>query len=124
MSDRRARVAIVPSPDVTELRTWLNAFERRLRVLEARSTGRPYVPDARDRALLVALAQRIGAAQFVAADLVRHARVDRVLRAALREADLLNPKQIGRWLRRMRDQRIDGRSIRAVEISRRPAHRT
>jgi hypothetical protein len=76
----------------------------RLLVVEARTGAR----DAADAAVVPAIALAIGARYFACSELFKHARHDRALDAALRAADITNPKQLGKLLWRLQGQSIGG----------------
>ncbi len=93
-----------------ELAARLSRVEERL---EARASGR----DEDDQRVLAAVARVVGdAVRFSAAEVVRHARVDTALAAALARADCdENPRSLGRCFRRLeRRGAVDGLTVARV----------
>jgi len=95
-----APVSPARTPDTTEallreLAEGQRALEQRIAALEAIGRSR----DAADAVLRRQLADSTRGLAFRAADLLRHARVDEALAAALRHADVTTTADIGCWLR-------------------------
>jgi hypothetical protein len=85
----------------------LEAVEREARSNRAVRTGRGPRDEA-DRRLLVTIAESTQALPFRASDLIQRADADPVLDAALLAADLVNPKEVGKWLARFTEHPIAG----------------
>jgi hypothetical protein len=110
----RTTAARMVEPDQLERR--LELLERRVRQLEAASVRGPR--DEADVALVLAIASAIGSARFTGLELFRHADVHEGLAAALEDADLDNPRQLGRLLRRVAGHDVAGFVVQPAGQSR------
>ena len=118
-----ARAVVRERPEI-DLAARVADLERRLAVLERQHGPRARGPrDPADRDLLVTQARLIGDHDFSVSELLAHARVDARLQAALVAADIRTPRELGQWLRRMREIPIAGVVLRHLPRARRAARR-
>jgi len=68
--------------------------------------------DAEDAEVLPVLARQIGGRTFSSRELLEHAEKDPEVKRVLDNAGLTTVREIGCYLRRMRDVPLDGRTIR------------
>jgi hypothetical protein len=109
------REPVKPKADeLAQLRQLVTELQRRVEVLEA---GRG-LRDAEDAALVLAFVASTRGLDFSAAALWRHASVDPVLADAMEAADIDNPRQIGKFLRRVSGHTVAGWRIEQVGTNR------
>lgn len=86
----------------------LERLEQTVASLLAQVSAPPYrrAWTAADRRMLQAIAAAIGSAVFTARELCAYAQIDVTFDAALKQRGLLNPRQVGKFLRRAAAQGI------------------
>jgi len=106
-ADHDARVFAM----LTDIHAMVVQVQVRLDALERRLPARG--PRLCDVALVLALADSIGADDFTTRDVFEHVRLkeDEGLAAALRAADVDNARGLGWWCRRMAGEPCDGFAI-------------
>ncbi len=68
--------------------------------------------------MLVTIAESTQALPFRASDLLQRADAEPLLGAALLGADLINPKEIGKWLARFTEHPIEGVKVQRGRLVR------
>jgi hypothetical protein len=77
-------------------------------------------PDDRwDDALVLAIAASTDSRHFSTRELFRHAAIDGALKRALDDACVENPRQCGKWLRRVEGRPIAGIANECVDLDHR-----
>jgi len=110
---RPTRAEIFPSrPEKNSaLEARVAELERRLAAFSLLNSRGPR--DRRDVELVAVIARTNGSARGTCREILRDARSNPDLAAALEAADLRSPRELGRCLGRMRDLVLDGRRVRA-----------